>query len=351
MKAALELARKGLGLTGINPTVGAVLVKSDKIIGKGFHVKKDLDHAEVVAMRGLTRKQLKGATLYVTLEPCCHKGKTTPPCTEMISAMGIRRVVAAARDPNIKVNGKGLEALKKAGIDISEGISCDEAMALNEAYGYSIRKKLPFVALKNAMSMDGRIAAMDGSSRWISCRESREFVHIMRREHDAVMTTAATVMRDDPRLDVRLVTGRDPKRVIIDWRLQTSVKARIYTDRNVVVIASSKVEERKLNEFRRNWIEVRVHDRSNGMKGVLKELYKDGIGNIMVEAGGKFAAGLMTEGLVNRIVYFIAPKVIGSTGVPVMGELAVPSIKDAINIGKMSIKQSGKDIMIDARVL
>ena len=347
MVRALSLARKGQGLTGVNPTVGAVLVKNGRIIGEGFHVKSRLDHAEIVALDGLSPKVTKGAVLFVTLEPCCHTDKQTPPCTARIIEAGIRKVVVGMIDPNPKVSGKGINKLRKAGISVVIRPMGLKVGGLNEFYFKSIKTSLPYMTIKHAISLDGKIAAADGSSKWISNEKSRREVHKMRKSYDAVMTTAVTVNKDNPGLTVRMIKGRDPKRIVVDWYMDTDIRSKVYRDNNVRVITGMESAVEKIDEFKSKGIEVVSYDKSNGLRPVLADLYASGIGSVLIEAGGRFAARLIKETLVDKLIYFISPLILGEEGVNAVGSLHIGSMKDAIKAHAVKVKRLDDDTMVE----
>ena len=341
------MAIKGRGLTGVNPIVGAVLVKDGRIVGEGCHIKSKRDHAEIVALDGLSLAVTKGSTLYVTLEPCCHRDKQTPPCTDRIIESGISKVVVGAIDPNPKVNGKGLEILKRAQINVvikPLGIQYDR---LNEFYCKSIRTSLPYITIKHAISLDGKIAAADGSSRWISNEKSRREVHKLRKLYDAVLTTAVTVNSDNPELSVRMVKGRDPKRIVIDWTLDSNVNAKVYRDTNVIVFTGMESSPEKIAEFKLRGIDVVRFDQNKGLNALMAKLYADGIGSVLVEAGGRFAAKLLKENLADKLIYFIAPLLLGSEGIDTVGNLHVRSMNNALKGQFLKVRRFGSDVMVE----
>lgn len=347
MKKALSLAGKGAGLTGVNPLVGAVLVKDGRVIGQGYHVKDRLDHAEIVAMKGLSFSQTSGATLYVTLEPCCHLVKATPPCTGKLIEAGIGRIVIGLKDPNKRVCGRGIEILRTAGIQVLDDFMAHESALLNEFYIFSIGTSLPFVAIKQAVSLDGKIAAGDGSSRWISNPDARKMVHKLRSIYDSVMTSGMTVVKDDPQLNVRLVKGRNPRKIVVDWGLDTDLNARVYHNGDVILITSMESDKLKEKLFLKMGVQVRRYNRNGGLRPVLVDLYAMGIGSILVEAGGRFAAHLLSERLVNKFIYFVAPLFLGSNGINSMGELDVGSMSEALVAKFSSVKMIGDNLMIE----
>ena len=254
MSLALSLAGKGRGTTSPNPMVGAVVVKDGTVAGQGYHKRAGEDHAEVIALRE-AGETARGATIYVTLEPCCHNGMT-PPCTEAIQKSGIRRVVAAMRDENPIVNGKGIARLQERNIETTVGVLEDNARKLNEVYLKYIKNGIPFITLKMAITLDGRIADPSGTSRWITGSETRHRVHRLRAWSDAVMVGIGTVLADDPALTVRDVEGSDPLRVIVDSHLNTPLDAKVIGDKNVIIATTESAKKSQLLSFEKRGIEI-----------------------------------------------------------------------------------------------
>jgi len=283
MRRALALARRGLGRTSPNPAVGAVLVRGGRVIGEGWHRRAGEPHAEILALRGANAR---GATLYVTLEPCCTHGRT-PPCTDAIIAAGVRRVVVAATDPNPKHRGRGLRLLRRAGIRVESGLFAEEATALNSAFNKWIVAGMPLVVAKAALSLDGRMATRTGDSKWITSEAARRQAHKLRAQVDAIMVGAKTVMRDNPQLTVRYgLRGKQPWRVVVGRCPRT---ARIFTD---------AYRERTLHFPTRN------------LRWVLRKLGQMGITSVLIEGGPTLLAAAFDAGLVDKVAFFYAPKVI-----------------------------------------
>ena len=335
MALAIALAKKAEGRTSPNPIVGAVIVKNNKIIGKGYHRKAGLPHAEIDALRDAGQRA-KGATLYVTLEPCDHFGRT-PPCTAAIIRSGIERVIIAMRDPNPVNNGSGIRKLKRHGIKTEVGLLAGDAMAMNRPYIKFITKRIPFVTVKVAQSLDGKIATGTGDSKWISGDDSRSYVHELRRGADAVMVGANTVRRDDPLLLSGLSRGKQPVRVIVGGRSALPSGAKIFSDSHkapVIVVRPAGRLEKKVD-----------------LNKLLMALAKRGITNILVEGGGELIAGLVKEGLVDRFLVFIAPKIIGGRNAKTAVEgSGIEKIKDALKLKNMSVKRFKEDILIEAQI-
>jgi diaminohydroxyphosphoribosylaminopyrimidine deaminase/5-amino-6-(5-phosphoribosylamino)uracil reductase len=299
MQRAIELATQARGRTSPNPMVGAVIVKDGKIIGEGYHKKAGTPHAEIHALAA-AGNEARGATLYVSLEPCCHHGRT-PPCTEAIINSGIKRVVIAALDPNPKVAGGGLQRLKEAGIDAEFGLMQEAAMELNAVFFKYIQRALPYVALKTAMTLDGKIAAGSGDSRWITGPEARQHVHQLRNIYDAIMVGIGTVLADNPRLNTRLQEGqgRDPVRVIIDNQLDlpvNSIIAQSSREQPSLVFCGKEIDEHKASELSRLGVEIIKTDLENGLvplQEVLAILAQREISSILVEGGAELNASLI----------------------------------------------------------
>ncbi len=352
MREALRLARRGLGRTSPNPVVGSVVVKKGAIIGRGYHKKAGLPHAEIEALAGLNTTELKGAVLYITLEPCCHKGRTGA-CTEAIIASGIKKVVVGAADPNPLVSGKGVLALRSAGIEVIEGVLAQKAGELNESFEKFITTGMPFVTLKLGASLDGRIAASTGESEWITGQASRKYVHRLRALADAVMVGAETVIIDDPALTVRHVRGSNPVRVVLDSSLRIPLTAEIFKDTSsgLIIFTTRKADKEKVRLARVRGARVfYVPSQAAGgvdLKRVIKKLGECSITNLLVEGGGSVAASLVKAGLVDRVLYFIAPILLGADSVAAIGALSVTSPLKAPRFTGMRVKRIGDDLLVE----
>jgi diaminohydroxyphosphoribosylaminopyrimidine deaminase/5-amino-6-(5-phosphoribosylamino)uracil reductase len=369
MQRALELAEKGKGRTSPNPAVGAVIVKGNKIIAEGRHKKAGTAHAEVIALRKAGRRA-RGATLYINLEPCSHTDKKTPPCTQSIIRSGIKRVVAAMIDPNPRVSGRGMRELKNAGIDTEIGIMMDEARKLNEPFIKFITTGEPFVILKIAQSLDGKIATSKGDSRWITGVKAREYVHMIRNEVDAVLVGIGTVMKDNPLLDCRAKKGRNPYRVIVDSGLRIPLNAKIlkHEDRKTIIATTLKADKKKIDCLinRGNRVLI-IKDGSGRIKptikktvsrriyngvnlsGLMKDLGNLGITSVLIEGGSSINASALSCGIVDKIMVFIAPKIIGGAdSISSVGGESLAFLMNAIIIKDLSAKKIGEDILIEA---
>ena len=332
MRQALKLARTRAGLTNPNPTVGAVVVKGGKVIGAGCHEKCGFPHAEVNALKSAGNKA-NGADLYVTLEPCCHFGRT-PPCTEAIINAGIKRVVIAMKDPNPINNGKGSGKLRKAGISIVTGILKEDAEVLNRPYIKFIKEKIPYVTLKMAQSLDGKIATRTGDSKWITSEESRRYVNRLRGRVDAVMVGSNTILKDDPSLVCKIPGSKQPLRIVAGGMFKIPSSAKI--------LSNTKISE------------VLIATGPNGrvdLRKLLKKLGKAGIMHLLVEGGGELAASFIKERLVDQYLFFIAPKIIGGKDAVTSVEgTGIKNIREAVMLKNASVKRFGEDILIEAYV-
>jgi len=355
MSEALRLARRGHGLTSPNPAVGAVVVKKGLIISRGYHKRAGLAHAEVAALEGLHGRELRGSVLYVTLEPCCHKGRTGA-CTDAILASGIKKVVVAALDPNPLVSGKGIALLRSKGVEVIEGVLADEASALNEWFAKYITTGMPFVRLKLAVSLDGRIASGTGASKWISGQASRKYAHKLRSIADAVLVGSNTALTDDPALTVRHLRGVNPARVVLDSSFRTPLSAKLFHDASagVFIFTARGAKREKVAKARAMGVKV-FYIATKGpcgldIKKVLKKLADCGIANILIEGGGMVAASAIKAGLVDRLSYFIAPIFLGADSVPAVGLLNLKTPLSAPRLGNMKVRRLGDDILVEGEL-
>ena len=350
MRLALRLGRRGLGRTSPNPPVGAVLVADGAIVGRGYHRRAGAPHAEVEALR-VAGARARGATLYVTIEPCAHHGRT-PPCTDAIITAGVRRVVFGTRDPNPSVTGNGMGRLREAGIEVESGVeqaACDELIA---AFRKHVTTGLPLVTLKLAASLDGRIATAGGESRWITGEDSRRFVHQLRATHDAVLVGAETVIRDDPELTCRIRGGHNPLRVVLDGRLRVPLRARVLTNTGAaatLVCAGRRAPATKLRWMQEHGVEVlRLSDRAGNvpMRQLMRALGQRGIMSVLIEGGATVAAAAVGARLVDRVLIFYAPKLIGGDGRPMLAPLGIRRLADAPQLRRLQVKQFAADVLV-----
>ena len=341
--------------------VGAVVVKAGKIVGKGFHKTAGSAHAEVNALNdaGLSAN---GATLYVTLEPCNHTGRT-PPCTEKIIETGIRRVVVAMLDPNPDVRGGGIDVLKSRGIDVTLGICEAQAENLNEIFIKHIRTKRPFVILKCAATLDGRIATRTGDSKWISGEASRAFVHRLRHAVDAIMVGIDTVKNDDPKLTTRLPddtvknNGLDPTRIILDTRLSIPEDAKVlqlFSDSDTVIITGNSASEDKKDRIEKRGsrvVESSVKDGLIELDPLMDRLGALGLTSLLIEGGSRVIASALSAGIVDKIIFFYAPKILGGDdGVPICRGEGPEIMKDSISVKDVRVRRFGDDVMIEGYI-
>lgn len=356
MKRALSLAKRGLGRTSPNPCVGAVIVEESNgvpvVAGEGFHEKAGFAHAEVVALEKAGNRA-KGAALYVTLEPCCHYGKT-PPCIDKIINAGVSKVFIATPDPNPIVNWHGISKLKEAGIQVNVGVCENEAVELNEAFFKFISVGLPFVALKWGMTLDGKIATVSGDSRWITGERSRRIVHQLRNQYDAVMVGARTVMKDDPLLTSRIRGGRNPKRIILDPDCLVTDDRKIFQaplEAPTLIVYCKEPEQELRESLESRGVEfINVLSNENGrpeIEPLLRYLGSVGIMSVLVEGGGGVNAWMLEDGSPDKVYAFISPKIVGGkeAKTPVEGAGA-PFVKDALNLVRTEFKKVGDDILV-----
>ncbi|MDX1586755.1 MAG: bifunctional diaminohydroxyphosphoribosylaminopyrimidine deaminase/5-amino-6-(5-phosphoribosylamino)uracil reductase RibD [Balneolaceae bacterium] len=359
MQRALSLAENGRGYVSPNPLVGCVIVSKDgELIGEGYHERFGQAHAEVNALESVEdTSKLENATVYVTLEPCSHEGKT-PPCANLLARKPIQRVVVAMKDPTGKVNGKGIAILRDAGITVKSGLLREEAVKLNEHWLHYIELGRPFITLKVAQTADGYIAAPNGDSKWISCKESRELVHRWRSQNDAVMVGRNTALYDNPSLTVRLVEGRQPRRVVIDGPFELPRNLNLFSDQfeeKTIVITynreKSKTEaDPMLKMFQSNYFrgEIVHVEKSNGhsrLKEAMRALGGMGITSLLVEGGQNLSTALIRKGLADRLQLFIAPKLLGGGTKSIQG-LNINRMEEIVPFDSHTWQQIGQDMLL-----
>ncbi|MBU0534476.1 MAG: bifunctional diaminohydroxyphosphoribosylaminopyrimidine deaminase/5-amino-6-(5-phosphoribosylamino)uracil reductase RibD [Candidatus Omnitrophica bacterium] len=368
IKEALALAVKAEGLTSPNPLVGAVIVKGNKIIGRGYHKRAGSKHAEILALESAgkpahqpatklagNRKaggKTKGATLYINLEPCAHYGKT-PPCAPEIIKAGIKRVVIAMPDPNPLVNGKGIKKLKSEGIDVQVGILEQDARKINETYIKYMTKKMPFVVLKWAMSLDGKIATRKGNSKWISGKASREFTQKLRGKFDAVLIGIETLLKDNPQLNTHGLEIKEPKRIIIDSKGRIPLDCNLLKTKGgqIIITTTDKISKKKIRDLKEKGAEIIVISSKEGrvdLKKLMIELAKREITSILVEGGGTINASFIENALADKFVAFLSPMIIGGKNAisPVEGK-GIEKIANAVRIRDLSIRKMGEDVVME----
>ena len=350
MRRAIELAQMGEGFTNPNPMVGAVIVKDGRIIGQGYHERCGELHAERNAIASLT-ESAEGATIYVTLEPCCHYGKT-PPCTEAIIENKIARVVIGSRDPNPLVSGKGVRILREQGIAVEEDFLRKECDAINPVFFHYITSKMPYVTSKYAMTADGKIATKTGASKWITGEEARLEVQRMRHRNMAIMVGIGTVLADDPMLNVRVEGLKSPIRVICDSNLRIPMDSQIVKTAKEyrTIVACVTEDKQRISELEAAGVQVELLQAENGhvdVTALMKRLGQLGIDSVFVEGGGILNDSIYRKGLVDRMEVFVAPKVFGGAGAksPVEGT-GVETVEEAQHFKLIEVKKIGQDVCL-----
>jgi diaminohydroxyphosphoribosylaminopyrimidine deaminase/5-amino-6-(5-phosphoribosylamino)uracil reductase len=347
---ACRLARKAAGRTSPNPTVGAVLVRGGKIVGTGYHRFAGGDHAEIIALKQAGAKA-KGARLYITLEPCSHQGRT-PPCTRSLMRAGIKEVIAGMKDPNPRVAGRGFQQLRRAGIKVRVGLCEAECRTLLEAFTKFITRQLPFVTLKLAATLDGKIATVAGDARWISGENSRAWVHRLRNEVDAVLVGAGTVRADDPQLTCRIPGGRNPYRVVLDSRLSMRLTAQILrqSDAAKTIIATtakaSKAKTRAIEALGAMVWRLPSTHHLVAWQPLLRKLAKMGVVSVLIEGGAAIAASALKDKIVDKVEFFYAPKILGGDGRVMIDGLGIRKMAQSIELKRMGVRKSGSDIRV-----
>lgn len=355
MRRALELASLGEGKTAPNPMVGCVVVKDNRILAEGFHEQYGGFHAERNALLSCGA-EAEGAELYVNLEPCCHQGKT-PPCTDIILEKKIKKVWIGCLDPNPLVAGKGMKLLKRQGVLVESGILERESRKLNEVFFYRMQEHLPFVAMKYAMTLDGKIACESGDSKWVTGTEARAQVQHLRSRYRGIMAGINTVLLDDPMLNCRIEGGRDPVRIICDSRLRIPAESRIVetASRIRTILAYHSASPKKETVLKEKGVELlKIPAGAAGaleLKVLLEELAQRGIDSILLEGGGTLNASMLKEGLVQRVYAFVAPKLVAGAEAksPVEGR-GILEMKHAVNLQEVETKQYGADICITGTI-
>lgn len=350
MRLALQMAEQALGQTDINPVVGCVIVKDGRIIGLGSHLQRGASHGEIHALE-MAGSAAEGSTVYVTLEPCSHYGQT-PPCSDRLVKEKVSRVVVACADPNPLVSGKGIERLKSGGIEVEVGLLGQEAKDLNEKYNKFIVKRLPFVTLKTASTLDGRIASKTGDSKWITGEQARAFVHMLRHQHQAIMVGADTVIADRPRLNTRLsVPALDPVRIIADSQLRVPEEALLAGSPGVrtIVLTSERASETRMNALTALGIETVVC--GNGprisLPLAMSKLGEMELGSILLEGGGRLNGAMLEAKLVDKMILFFAPKIIGGESSPSSFAFAgYNRMNEAVSIENVTCETFGNDLCI-----
>ncbi len=357
MKRALKLAEMGIGFTNPNPLVGAVIVKNGKVIGEGYHEVYGSHHAEINAFKNAT-EEVKGATMYVTLEPCSHYGKT-PPCARAIVENGIKKVVIGLKDPNPLVSGKGIKILQDAGIEVVTGVLEEEGKKLNEVFLKYITTSTPFCVMKTAMTLDGKIAAYTGDSKWVTGEASRKYVHQLRHRLAGIMVGIGTVLVDDPMLTTRLegVNSRDPVRIIVDTSAKISLEAKVLnlsSNAKTIIATTEKANQDKIRELKEKGAEIIVTPLKNNsvdLTYLMKILGEMKIDGVLLEGGSRLNYSALEEGIVDKVNAFIAPKIIGGeTSKTPVGGIGKEFMKDAITLKEIRVHHFGQDLMVEGYI-
>lgn len=350
MRHAIELAKRGFGFTNPNPLVGAVIVKDGRIIGEGWHAKYGDLHAERNALKNCTESP-KGATIYVTLEPCCHHGKQ-PPCTEALVEAGIQRVYIGSRDPNPLVSGKGVQFLRERGIEVITDFLREECDALNKIFFHYIPHKMPYVILKYAMTMDGKIACKNGASQWITGESARGNVHVTRKRVAAILVGIGTVLADDPMLNCRVENPSHPTRVVMDTHLQIPLNSKlVQTAREIpLIIYTASQEQEKISALEEQGVTVvSVESQQNhvSVSAVLKDMGQRGLDSVLVEGGASIHGAFLQAKLVDLVQVYIGGKIIGGDGLSPIAPMGILSPQDAMEFSAPNITTFGNDILLE----
>jgi diaminohydroxyphosphoribosylaminopyrimidine deaminase/5-amino-6-(5-phosphoribosylamino)uracil reductase len=353
IKLAIEIAKKGMGSVSPNPLVGCVIIKNERIIGAGFHEKYGGKHAEINAIESAI-ESVEDSIMFINLEPCSHQG-ITPPCADKIIESKIKRVIVGTLDMNPLVSGRGIKKLKSAGVEVKVGVLENECVTLNKFFFKYITTGLPYVTVKIAQTLDGRIADEHGESKWISSTQSRRHVHELRSKYDAVLVGAGTVKRDDPNLTVRLVEGRNPRRVLVDTCLSIKSTNKLYLnngDKKLIIVTSVNNLDRK-NKIKRlsncgaKLIFVNEEEKNKlNLKEVLKELGKMKITSVLVEGGGGVFTSFIKKNVFDDVLLFVTPKILGA-GLPVINNIGIKSIRNALKIKIGNFEKVGDDLMVE----
>lgn len=351
MKLALSLARSTIGQTSPNPSVGCVLVKDGQMVSTGVHVKAGGDHAEVMAIKG-AGPLANGSTLYVTLEPCSHYGKT-PPCTDLIIKSGVKKVFVSCLDPNPKVAGKGIETLRQAGIEVEVGLCEEEGRQINEMFFHYIQTKTPFVTLKAAVTLDGKIATKFGDSKWITSEDSRKDVHHLRHIHDGILVGINTILTDNPLLTTRRPQGgKNPIRVILDTHLKIPICAKVIQDRSAetIIFTGNEINEEKRKQIEREKVEViKLSSRNIDVQEMLKVLGERNVMSLLVEGGSDVHASFIESKGFQKMIVYMAPVIIGGKNAyPFVGGKGFDFIKEGMKLKISDIEKIGPDLKITA---
>lgn len=355
MRVALGLAKKGEGFVNPNPMVGAIIVKGGRVIGEGYHTGFGQAHAEVEAFKNLS-ESAEGSTLYVTLEPCSHYGKT-PPCADLVISKKVDRVVIGTLDPNPLVAGRGINKIREAGIEVTVGVLENECRKLNEVFFKYIESKKPFVVMKSAVSLDGKIATYSGESEWITCEESLKRVHVSRGKYQSIMVGINTVLKDNPSLTCRLEGKKNPIRIVVDSNLKIPLNSNVVRtakDISLIVACTENADEKRIKELEALGVKIIVTNSKNNkvdLKELVNNLGKINIDSIFIEGGGTLNYSALSEGIVDKVEFYIAPKIIGGVNSKTSVEgKGIDKLKNVFNISFSEVSRIGEDILIEGYV-
>ena len=354
MERALELAKKGIGKVNPNPLVGAVIVKNGEIIGEGYHECYGEAHAERNAVKNAVRT-VEGSTIYVTLEPCAHYGKT-PPCVDLIIEKKFKKVVIGMLDPNEKVAGKSIEKLKKHGIDVVVGVKEEECKKMNEIFIKYITSKIPFVILKSGMSLDGKIATYSGESKWITSKESREDSQNLRNRLNSIMVGVNTVIADDPELTCRVNNEKNLIRIIVDTNLRIPLDSKVVNNNDKLTIVattlnSNENKKQTLRDLGIKVIEVSEKNNKVNLKELVKKLGQEEIDSILIEGGGTLNFSALEENIVDKVIFYIAPKILGGeNSKSCIAGMGFSELDNAVNLKNMSYRKIGEDLVVEGYI-
>ncbi|MBH0201043.1 MAG: bifunctional diaminohydroxyphosphoribosylaminopyrimidine deaminase/5-amino-6-(5-phosphoribosylamino)uracil reductase RibD [Nitrospira sp.] len=362
MTLALRLAAKGQGTTSPNPMVGALVVRQGRIVGQGFHLRPGTPHAEILALRQ-AGSRAQGATLYITLEPCCHLKKRTPPCVPEILRSGVRRVVVAMQDPNPLVKGKGVAALRRGRLSVTIGVAHSEAEGLNKSYSHWMKTGRPYVTLKAGMTLDGKLATAAGESRWITGAASRREVHQLRRDADAVLVGVGTVLADDPSLTARAgpqfekLALQQPLRIVVDSRLRTPIKSRVLAQQDkakTIMATTVAASAARRSILQKRGIEILTLPALHGrvlLPALMEELGRRGILSVLVEGGGEINAALLKNKLVDHIRLYMAPLLLGGQNAKgLIGGASPARLKNVLKLHGIQVRVVGDDVVVEGEL-
>lgn len=351
MKKCFKLAKKGEGKTSPNPIVGCVVLdKNEKEIATGYHKGYGLAHAEADALNKLNNNEAKGGTLIVNLEPCSHWGKT-PPCADLIIKKGIKKLVFAMKDPNSSVDGNGAQKCKNAGIEVIEGVLLEEAQQINEVFIKNMTKKLPFIVIKTASTLDGKIATKTGDSKWITSEKARQEVQKIRSRYDAILTTSSTIIKDNPSMTCTIKGKKNPTKIILDRELKTDFNSKIYTSSGeiIYIVVDEALDSAKLKAIPTHVAVIKcpTYNSKLDLTFLFKKLFGLGIMSVLIEAGGGVNGEIVSEGLADKIYHFIAPKILGDIqGINAFYGRNINEIKNTLDYKIQSVQNLKPDILL-----